>query len=206
MLNFNLREVAPGEAIRADDWNALVGLLRDLTDESNARELSVGEGLELHKSSSGSTLLLDVGDFREEPEPPTEYEHPFKISAEWTDAGKLRIRCARGEAFFANWPHSSNDYNRTIQEEQQEFTGTKSAYYYVFLWVALKKGENSNGSEIYLPDDAVVSIQASASEEPSLNGDALWRVVIGTVSADHSKKQFQIDQRWRSDISIHQYI
>lgn len=82
MLNFNLREVAPGEAIRADDWNALVGLLRELTDESNARELSVGEGLELHKSSSGSTLLLDVGDFRDfREEPESAYEHPFRVSA-----------------------------------------------------------------------------------------------------------------------------
>lgn len=205
MINFNLREVAPGEAIRADDWNALVGLLRDLTDESNARELSVGDGLELHKSSSGSTLLLDVGDFREEPET-TEYEHPFKISATWTDAGKLQICCARGEAFFPNWPHSSNYYNRPIQEEQQNFTGSGSTDYNVILWIALTRNENSNGLATYLPADAIVSIQASGAGDPPLSGDGFWQILIGTVSADHSKKLFQIDQRWRSDISIPQYI
>lgn len=199
MINFNLREVAPGEAIRADDWNALVGLLRDLTDESNARELNVGDGLELHKSSSGSTLLLDVGDFREEPET-TEYEHPFKVTATISE-GYLCIYVATGQWCKILSPKTANFLNETTGGNN--FTLSMDKYgshsgFNVCLFIAAQHASETAGH--FEPVAAKVGILNIA--EPVFDiVDGVWTISLATVNVNWKGGTTEVLQQWKSDVA-----
>ena len=200
MINFNLREVAPGEAIRADDWNALVGLLRDLTDESNARELSVGDGLELHKSSSGSTLLLDVGDFREEPET-TEYEHPFKVTATISE-GHLCIYVATGQWCKILSPATANFLNANAGGNN--FTLSKAEYghqssFGVCLYIAAYASAVTYGH--CEPADAKVGIHEIAMPSFDVAANGLWTITLATINVDWESETVEVFQKWKSDVS-----
>ena len=200
MINFNLREVAPGEAIRADDWNALVGLLRDLTDESNARELSVGDGLELHKSSSGSTLLLDVGDFREEPET-TEYEHPFKVTATISE-GHLCIYVATGQWCKILSPETANFLNANAGGNN--FTLSKADYgqhssFGVCLYIAAQHSAVASGH--FEPADAKVGIHNIDEPNFDVATDGMWTISLATINVDWKGGTTEVLQQWKSDVA-----
>ena len=200
MINFNLREVAPGEAIRADDWNALVGLLRDLTDESNARELSVGDGLELHKSSSGSTLLLDVGDFREEPET-TEYEHPFKVTAGFKD-DMLRIHIAPGQWCRLLSPTTINYLNNGVFAA--DFTLTKSdlnnsTSVDACLFIPAIKSDLLPGH--FEPGEPISSLDIYKYDlQFSVLASGVWTINLAKILIDWNEAKASVIQYWHSDL------
>ena len=203
MLNFNLREVSPGEAIRAEDWNALVSLLRELTSESNARELSVGEGLELHKSSSGSTLLLDVGDFRDEAEPAEPYEHPFKVTAARTTnaAGEdiVRVHVARGAWTNSSRINSNNSANHAVEIPAGDYdvTAAGASVFAVKFVCPLARVGADEGPHFLIPE---YGSECSITTDPSAVSG--WVIDLAIVRADATRKTVSVEQLWRSDIVI----